>query len=175
MAKLGVLNEVYFKLRGREFSRKCLLKNIKFRAHTSISSELLSFICFTPSLLQTSKTSLAPNLLPSTCLLPTVTREVPMLRWARPPLRLRFRLLRSKPGLRCRPSLLSRETSLSPSREGAGSSRRRVPVLFCTGHCSGSWDRGRNSARYGNSRRLGRSRCFGLTCWIVHDFDSRRR
>ncbi|KAF2573202.1 hypothetical protein F2Q70_00005094 [Brassica cretica] len=31
--KLGVLNEVYFKLRGREFSRKCSLKNIKFRAH----------------------------------------------------------------------------------------------------------------------------------------------
>ncbi|KAF3603507.1 hypothetical protein F2Q69_00035929 [Brassica cretica] len=25
-AKLGVLNEVYFKLHGREFSRKCLLK-----------------------------------------------------------------------------------------------------------------------------------------------------
>ncbi|KAF2576110.1 hypothetical protein F2Q70_00003820 [Brassica cretica] len=78
-------------------------------------------------------------------------------------------------GLCCRPSLLSRETSSSPSLEGAGSSRCRVPVLFCTGHCSGSWDRGRNSARYGNSRRLGRSRCFGLTCWIVHDFDSRRR
>ncbi|KAF2534239.1 hypothetical protein F2Q70_00029183 [Brassica cretica] len=39
----------------------------------------------------------------------------------------------------------------------------------------GSWDRGRNSARYGNSRRLGRSGCFGFTCWIVHDSDSRRR
>ncbi|KAF3569050.1 hypothetical protein DY000_02014568 [Brassica cretica] len=37
------------------------------------------------------------------------------------------------------------ETSSSPSREGTGSSWRRVPILFCTGHCSGSRDRGRNS------------------------------
>uniref|UniRef100_M4F5M9 Uncharacterized protein n=1 Tax=Brassica campestris TaxID=3711 RepID=M4F5M9_BRACM len=50
-----------------------------------------------------------------------------------------------------------REPSSSPSREGTGLSRRRVPVLFCTGHCSESWDRGHNSARYGNSRRLGRA------------------
>ncbi|KAF2537994.1 hypothetical protein F2Q68_00021738 [Brassica cretica] len=53
--------------------------------------------------------------------------------------------------------------------------RHRVTVLFCTGRCSGSWDRGRNSVRYGNSRRLGRSGCFGFTCWIIHDSDSRRR
>ncbi|CAN6899390.1 unnamed protein product [Brassica oleracea var. botrytis] len=71
-----------------------------------------------------------------------VTRKVPMLRWVRPPLRLRFRLLRSKRRLVLLTTLLSRETSSSPSREGTGSSWRRVPILFCTGHCSGSRDRG---------------------------------
>ncbi|KAF3594738.1 hypothetical protein DY000_02021461 [Brassica cretica] len=96
-----------------------------------------------------------------------------MSRWARPPLRLRFRLLRSKRRLAL-PTISPFERDYSsPSRERTGSSRRRVPV--CSGHCSGSWDRGRNSARYGNSRRLGRSGCFGFTCWIVHDSDSRRR
>ncbi|KAF3593661.1 hypothetical protein DY000_02022318 [Brassica cretica] len=49
-----------------------------------------------------------------------------MLRWARPPLQLRFRLLRSK-RLRCRPSPLSRETSSSPSLEGTGSSGAEFP------------------------------------------------
>ncbi|WZZ70787.1 hypothetical protein YC2023_082157 [Brassica napus] len=38
----------------------------------------------------------APNLLFLTCLLPMVTSEVPMWRWARPPLWRRFRLLQSK-------------------------------------------------------------------------------
>ncbi|KAF3557061.1 hypothetical protein F2Q69_00013652 [Brassica cretica] len=65
-------------------------------------------------------------------------------------------------GLSCQPSLLSREISSSPSRERTGSSRRRVTVFFCTGRCSGSRDQGRNSTRYGNSRRLGHSGCFAL-------------
>ncbi|KAF3593665.1 hypothetical protein DY000_02022316 [Brassica cretica] len=85
-----------------------------------MSSELLLFICFTPSVLQTSKTSLAPNLLPLTCLLSMVTSEVLMLRWARPPLRLRLRLLRSKRRLAL-PTISPFETSSSPSREGVGS------------------------------------------------------
>uniref|UniRef100_A0A0D3ASU2 Uncharacterized protein n=1 Tax=Brassica oleracea var. oleracea TaxID=109376 RepID=A0A0D3ASU2_BRAOL len=120
-----------------------------FRKEQSITkSELLSLICFTPSLLlYLRKLSTFKSLV----LNMSSSHGDKRSSGADSGFSGRSAFLPS------RSSLLSREISSSPSRERTGSSRRRVTVLLCTGRCSGSWDRGRNSAGYGNSRGLGRS------------------